>query len=156
MYYYELLAVTEAVERFSSCKQKLRIAIDSAAARGMLKHGSHPELRVNELLRRVFAAVGFSYETIFIYSEDNVADVASRRENLSPNDPDHCRRLDRTRDLLTGAISYTYAHKHDRAWRSETAVSWPGDLTLSPVCYDRHDNDDVMLAVDATFDDEDG
>jgi hypothetical protein len=100
----ELWAVVEAIKMYRSDDLILVIACDSTVTRSQLAKNHATDPQANKLLQYLHNLDRAFFKTVFVYSEDNVADNPSRGSKILEQ-----FRFDETMKILSG--SHTYCHQ---------------------------------------------
>ena len=98
------LGGVEAIKTHGGKGIFLVLGIDNVIARSWLRRRKGADAISNLILSEV--PQGYTYSTVFLYSEDNIGDCASRFVKFDPNDPDIRFRHQASLQLLQGSHMY--------------------------------------------------
>lgn len=117
----ELWAAIKAVEMWSDPDCDVILGLDNTVARAQIRHSLGPDSLVNDLLKELYENRNYrTLKTLFIFSEDNVADPPSRGDALIDES-----RFWATHRILSG--SHVYSHQDPK----RRNLVWPCDLMSS-------------------------
>lgn len=114
----ELWAAVLAIETWSDPDCDVILGVDSVVARAHLRHGLGHNKLTNDLLRQLYDSKNYrSLKTMFVYSEDNVADPPSRGDAIIDD-----QRFWASHRIISGSHVYAHCKKPHRN------LMWPCDL----------------------------